>query len=282
MDVLDFVRVRYAEVHGRVVSDLLERLTEPELRRRPHPGVNTIAWLVWHSARIEDVGMNRFVGDRPQVLEDGWLERLRTPRRDVGTGMNDADVDALSASIDLPALRGYWDAVTHRTLDLLAGDLRRVDLEVTVSAERVEQVAFGEGAVAREAAWLAKFWAGAGPEHGCSRRLPSCTSTHTTSRRASPPASGGTRAPDGRLPARLAKPSSASERAIQIPLLDALRHVETEVGTSRWRRSGALDRSLLSLDRRLGLLGVPFHHVRRGRRWLDDGKLTERATRELH
>jgi len=40
--------------------------------------------------------------DRPQVLEE-WFERLAVPRRDVGTGMSDAEVDELSARIDLHA-----------------------------------------------------------------------------------------------------------------------------------------------------------------------------------
>lgn len=160
MDALDFVRVRYGEVHARVVTDLLDGLSDAELRGRPHPRVNTIAWLVWHSARIEDVGVNRFVADRPQVLDGGWLARLAVPARDVGTGMGDGEVDALSASIDLGGLRAYWDAVTRRTLEVLETDLRTADLDLPVAADHVERVSFGEGAVMAKASWLAKFWAG--------------------------------------------------------------------------------------------------------------------------
>jgi hypothetical protein len=57
--------------------------------------------------RVEDVCVNRFILDRPQVLDAGWLERLRVGRRDVGTGMDDAQVDALCAAIDVEQLRGY-------------------------------------------------------------------------------------------------------------------------------------------------------------------------------
>jgi hypothetical protein len=160
MDAVDFLRMRYGEVHGLVVADLLEGLGDAELRGRPHPRVNTIAWLVWHSARIEDVGVNRFVADRPQVLDDGWLARLGVSARDVGTGMDDGEVDTLSASIDLGALRGYWDAVTRRTIEVIDGELRGLDLDVPVAADDVERVAFGEGAVMRKASWLATFWAG--------------------------------------------------------------------------------------------------------------------------
>lgn len=160
MDGLDFFLLRYEQLHRQVVSELLEGLDERAVRGRPHPGVNTIAWLVWHMARIEDVGVNRFVVDRRQVLDDeGWVDRLAVGRRDVGTGMDDAEVDDLSARIDLAALRGYWEAVTRRTLAVVPA-LRGEDLRAPVPAERVRRVAVEEGAVAPKAGWLADFWAG--------------------------------------------------------------------------------------------------------------------------
>ena len=152
MDALDFFLVRYEQVH-RVLSDpAIKQLTETQLRRRPHPGVNTVAWLLWHMARVEDVGVNRFVADRPQVLGDGWLSKLGVARRDVGTGMSDAEVDEFSTRVDLDGLRGYWDAVTRRTPEVVAS-LRGTDLETVVAKERVERVA------ASGAEWLTEFWA---------------------------------------------------------------------------------------------------------------------------
>ncbi len=158
MDATDFFLVRYDQVH-RVLSDpALKQLGESQLRGRPHPRVNTIAWLLWHMARVEDVGVNRFVVDGPQVLDDGWLAKLGVDRRDVGTGMSDAEVDELSARVDLDALRGYWDALTRRTPEVVAS-LRGSDLDALVPRERVERVASAEGAVAPGAEWLTEFWA---------------------------------------------------------------------------------------------------------------------------
>ena len=158
MDAVGFFLTRYGDLHHGLVEGLLSRLPEAQLRGRPHPGVNTIAWLLWHSARIEDVAVNRFLADRPQVLEE-WLERLGVARRDVGTGMSDAEVDDLSARIDLEALRGYWDAVTARTLDIV-DTLRGSDLEAVIPGERVRSVVLSEGAVAPGVEWLTEFWAG--------------------------------------------------------------------------------------------------------------------------
>ena len=157
MDAVDFFLTRYGEVHTGLVDGLFGSLSEAQLRARPHPGVNTIAWLLWHSARIEDVALNRFLTDRPQVLEE-WIGRLAMPRRDVGTGMTDAQVGDLSARIDLQALRGYLGAVTARTLAAV-GMLRGSDLEAPVPGDRVKSVVLAEGVVAPGAEWLTEFWA---------------------------------------------------------------------------------------------------------------------------
>jgi hypothetical protein len=158
MDAIAFFRLRYDDLHTLLIDDLLRGLTDEQVRGRPQPGVNTIAWLLWHMARIEDVGVNRFVSDRPQVLED-WRDRLGVARRDVGTGMTDAAVDDLSGRVDLRALRGYWDAVAARTRDVV-GALRPPDLESAVAGERVRHVVAAEGIVAPGQDWLTEFWAG--------------------------------------------------------------------------------------------------------------------------
>ena len=159
MDAVDLWLLRYASIHGFVADDLVEGLTEAQVRGRPVPGVNPIAWLIWHAMRIEDVCVNRFVLDRPQVLDAGWLARLAVARRDVGTGMTDAQVDELCRAVDVEQLRGYCRAVTRATLDA-APLLRGLDLEVVVPAERVTRVCTEEGAVDPGATWLTEFWAG--------------------------------------------------------------------------------------------------------------------------
>jgi hypothetical protein len=161
MDALDFFLIRYRELRGErgIVGDLRAGLTEDQWRRRPHAGVNPIAWLLWHSARVEDVGVNAFIGSRPQVLHaGGWLERMKTARRDVGTGMADADVDDLCASIDLVGLLGYWDAVGRGTLEVVES-LRGQEIDDAVPAERVREAVARDGIVAASAGWLTDFWA---------------------------------------------------------------------------------------------------------------------------
>jgi hypothetical protein len=159
MDAIDLWLLRYESVHTFLADDLVAGLTEAQVRGRPVPGANPVAWLIWHAMRIEDVCVSRFVLDRPQVLDAGWCERLRVARRDVGTGMNDAQVDTLCAAVDVEQLRGYCRAVTRATLDAIPL-LRNLDLEALVPGERVKRVCTTEGAVDPSAPWLTEFWAG--------------------------------------------------------------------------------------------------------------------------
>src|SRR5262245_23011906 len=55
-------------------------------RTRPQPAVNSLAWLIWHMARVEDAGVNRLVANRLQIFDEGnWGELMRVPIRHHGT-----------------------------------------------------------------------------------------------------------------------------------------------------------------------------------------------------
>ena len=128
------------------VDQLTDGLTDDVSTYRPTPDANTIAWLVWHSARVQDAQLGD-VADCEQVwLRDGWADRfaLDLPRDATGYGDTAQDVAKVRAPADL--LRGYYHAVHRATLELLAGitaeDLDRVvdeswDPPVTVSARLV-------------------------------------------------------------------------------------------------------------------------------------------------
>ena len=163
MDALQFFRLRYDNVHGPM-TDRLRDLPDPQLRLRPY-GLNPVAWLLWHLARCEDVGVNRFVLDRPQVFDaEGWAARLGVARRDIGTGMTDAEVDALSGAIDVGALRAYWDAVGRATLAGLEAR-RSDDLDAPVARADLRRVVAEEGVLGPHADWVEEAWA-AWPNRG--------------------------------------------------------------------------------------------------------------------
>jgi hypothetical protein len=82
-------------------------LTDEQLRQVPSGSLHSIAWLLWHIARTEDVTINVLLANTDQLLfADHWFERLGIPARDIGTEMSAADITALSARIDLAAVGG--------------------------------------------------------------------------------------------------------------------------------------------------------------------------------
>jgi DinB family protein len=158
MDALELFRQRYDAIHGAFVDELFGGLTDAQVRARPH-GLNSIAWLVWHATRVEDAAVSRFVGDCPQVLAEGdWIRRLGVERRDVGSGMSDAEVDALGFRIDTTALRGYARDVADRTRSVV-GSLAPTAWDEMVSPERVHAVVSDEELLVEGGRWVEKFWA---------------------------------------------------------------------------------------------------------------------------
>ncbi len=138
----------------RVVSGM----TDAQLRFQPARGANPLVWLIWHMARIEDVAANLFVAGRSQVLDEAWMDRLGVSRRDVGTGMSDADVVEVSGAIDVTALRAYRVAVGRRTREIFRG-LSSADLDVAVDASRVRGLR-SQGVLGDRTDWLEEAWLG--------------------------------------------------------------------------------------------------------------------------
>ncbi len=158
MDALQFFLTRHENLHGRHADRLAEGLTDEQIRMRPRGDVNSIAWLIWHMARCEDVGMNRFVVDRSQVLdEEGWLPRLGVSLRQYGTGMTDDEVGDFSIRVDVGALRAYWAAVGRRTTEVV-GSLHPDALDEVVDQSHLRRVLIDEQVLGPNAGWVEEFY----------------------------------------------------------------------------------------------------------------------------
>jgi hypothetical protein len=128
------------------VDELTDRLTDDQADYRPSPEANSIAWLIWHSARVQDIQLAPIAGVEQVWLRDGWVDRfgLDLPRNDTGYGHSAEEVAKVRASADL--LSGYYRAVHKVTLEYVAGvtadELSRIvdtnwDPPVTASARLV-------------------------------------------------------------------------------------------------------------------------------------------------
>ena len=166
MDARDLFLQQHSMVHsvavggnkGSAAERNLSGLSDEQMRVRPREDLNSIAWLVWHIARAEDIILNPVLAGRPQVLDDAWLRRLGITRNDFGIGMSSAEVTELTRQIDLGALREYRDAVGLRTREVV-GAFKPQDWEGEVPASSVERAA-SEGAFGNRTEALVKGFSG--------------------------------------------------------------------------------------------------------------------------
>jgi hypothetical protein len=148
MDARDLFLEQHAAMHSAAVGgnkmSVAERafagVTDEQMRVRPREDLNSLAWLMWHIARAEDVLVNVLVAGQPQVFDDGWAKRLGIARPDFGIGMTSPEVTELTKQIELGALREYRDTVGRRTRELIGG-FRPHDWEGQVTTAAVERAA---------------------------------------------------------------------------------------------------------------------------------------------
>jgi hypothetical protein len=109
------------ELYGRIPDLAREavaglptaRLTEPP----GPPRANTIAWLIWHVARVQDHHIAELMSEKQVwVQNEAWAERFGLPPdpHNTGYGHTPEQVAAVRPD-DGGALLGYLDAVWART-----------------------------------------------------------------------------------------------------------------------------------------------------------------------
>ncbi|BBZ00950.1 hypothetical protein MCHIJ_03870 [Mycolicibacterium chitae] len=98
-------------------DELTDGLTDEVSFYRPTEDANSIAWLIWHSARGQDLQVADIAGVEQVWTSEGWVDRfgLDLPRADMGYGHSSAEVAKVRVSADL--LAAYYQAVHAMTLD---------------------------------------------------------------------------------------------------------------------------------------------------------------------
>jgi hypothetical protein len=138
-------------------DEILDDMTAEQIRRIPRNRDHSVAWCIWHIARIEDVTMNLLVAGSPQVLHrDNWLEPMKITVPHTGNAMAEEGLATLSATIDIEALRAYRLAVGRRTREIVK-QLQPEDLKQPVDPACLQQV-WAEGAVVEAASGIVDYW----------------------------------------------------------------------------------------------------------------------------
>lgn len=160
MDISQLFLQRYDALYNFWLAGMWDNIPAELMRQRPHPRVNSIAWIMWHLTRVEDAGLNRFVVDGTQVLDEGrWMQRINIPWRHNGNEMTLAEVDELSQRVDLQALRDYSNAVQARTRQIM-GQLDPNSLDAIMEADRLRVILVDEGLAHSQAEGLLQNYLG--------------------------------------------------------------------------------------------------------------------------
>jgi DinB family protein len=142
MDVGDVL----TELYGRIpplAHTAVTGLDAEQLRRLPVEGANSIGWLVWHLARVEDHQMADMF-----ELEQVWVNSacasevgLDPDPSNIGYGHTRDDAAAVQPQ-DPGVLIDYLDAVHRRTINLVGG-VTAVDLDRIIDANWDPPVTMG-------------------------------------------------------------------------------------------------------------------------------------------
>lgn len=113
------------------VRGVLDGVTPDDLVRRLDPDANTLAWLVWHIGREQDLQVADLSGGEQVWVAGGWAERMGVDAADddAGYGNTTAEVGRIRASA--ADLQGYVDAVAEEVQEYLE-DLVDDDLDDVV------------------------------------------------------------------------------------------------------------------------------------------------------
>ena len=140
------------------VDDLLDDLNRNEYAIMPTNKDETIAWALWHIARIEDLTMNILVAQKEQIFNQEWQERLNIAITDTGNALTDDEIMTLSKDINIGELLHYRNAVGQRTREIVKS-LNAVDLKRKVCSADLKTILFVGGVTQQEnSKWLLDFW----------------------------------------------------------------------------------------------------------------------------
>lgn len=156
---------QHAAVHSAAISggedwslhdEVLANLSDELIKRVPRPGQNSIAWLLWHITRIEDMTINTLSMNQAQVWNLEWSAKLGYHLPDCGASMDEADVADFSSRIIVDTLLDYRAAVGSRTrsnaLILNAGQAK--EIVPTLEVKKLVD----EGSINSRANWLFEYY----------------------------------------------------------------------------------------------------------------------------
>jgi hypothetical protein len=171
MDVAAVLTDAFERISG-VFHAVADDLDGEAAGYRPNDSANSIAWLLWHTARVQDDHIAGAAGSEQVWTADGWFERFGLPFPPAAHGYGHSSAEVGQVRVESELLCAYFDAVHAVTLAFLA-DLKPDDLERIVDRRFDPPVTLGVRLVSvvsdnlqhvGQAAYLRGLADSAGPE----------------------------------------------------------------------------------------------------------------------
>ena len=125
-----------------------------------YDGTDTVplVWQFWHTYRIEDLISNILMGNREQIFNAEWQQRIGTPITDTGNALEFDEAVEFGKSINVSALQEYMIAVGKNTRKIIES-LTLEQIHSMVPEEWVMRI-LEEGGVTTDfrSVWLLVFW----------------------------------------------------------------------------------------------------------------------------
>jgi hypothetical protein len=138
-------------------DEVLNGTAEDQIRCIPPKSEHSIAWILFHLARIEDITMNMLVAGTPQLfVQDDWGDTLNVNIFHSANSMDDRGIATLSARVDIDTLRAYRQSVGRRTREIVR-KLTPEELKQKPDPSRLQKI-MDEGALLPEAIGILNYW----------------------------------------------------------------------------------------------------------------------------
>jgi uncharacterized damage-inducible protein DinB len=110
------------DAFGRIVEGgtaVVDGLTDDQLAHRVAPEANTIAWLVWHLARVQDSHIAEVTGEEEVWTAQGYAEKFDLPFDATATGYGQTADEVGQVKVSGELLAAYLRATHEATVRFL-------------------------------------------------------------------------------------------------------------------------------------------------------------------
>jgi hypothetical protein len=120
VDTIEALRGLHRGVRFMFENSIQSVFTPEQMKERIDDRGNSIAWLIWHAARTEDLVVQTLIKGEPQLLLDGdWSSRVGIDVSHIGTGLAEEEVGEFSKAINVQAADEYWKTVAKASFEWL-------------------------------------------------------------------------------------------------------------------------------------------------------------------